>query len=142
MNELKKSNDQKSETISHDSDTVEIMMNESRTSNNHYDSDTVEIMTNESRTSNNHYDSDTVEIINESRTSNNQKSESISYESDSDSSVVYKFVEDILLSRAKELTNSNRLERKDESPVELFKVNTETIMMPPKTNKRKVSNLK
>ena len=104
MNELKKSNDQKSETISHDSDTVEIMMNESRTSNN-------------------------------------QKSESISYESDSDNSVVYKFVENILLSRAKERTNLNRLERKDESPVELSKVNTEKIM-PPKTNKRKVSNLK
>ena len=55
--------------------------------------------------------------MNESRKSNDQKSESISYESDSDESVVYKFVENILLSRANELTNLSTLERKDENKI-------------------------
>ena len=104
-------------------------------------------------------------MMNESRKSNDQKSERISYESDSDDSVVYKFVENLLLSRANELTNLSTLKRKDENkmsnslecaslvggkspvdmectnPVELYKDNSEKIMQP-KTNKRKVSNLK
>ena len=56
-------------------------------------------------------------MMNESRKSNDQKSVCNSYDSDSDDSVVYKFVENLLLSRAKELTNLSTLERKDENKI-------------------------